>query len=206
MGKRVNRRCRATTTVTAVALATVFFATSLAVGPAVAGGVRPTATLVGTDAPDPPAPASCEAPPVGVSATTEDCLRFVSLWEPRIADQSWLESFIKLDAVPADIAAEGFHALDAATTGWLASALANQAGITDTQTQAMLSLVIFGKDQLNQLRDDFNETTPSAAPAVLVTAGSARRSPRRSARWPARQRVAAAPTGSPPARPTVSSR
>ena len=80
MGKRVNRRCRATTAATGVALATVFFATSLAVGPADAGGIRPTATVVGADTADPPAPATCDAPPAGAGATTEDCLRFVALW------------------------------------------------------------------------------------------------------------------------------
>src|SRR3954471_25076882 len=65
MGKRVNRHCRALTT---VALATVFLATSLAVGPAEATGAVGGLSSDAAPAAVPPAnstAARCDAPPVG---------------------------------------------------------------------------------------------------------------------------------------------
>jgi hypothetical protein len=158
----MNRRAMA------LVVAMLFVVSATIVGSAAPVGASDLpAAAVAT--PEPLLSASCGAPPEGAGATTADCELFVSLWSPRVADTAWLEQFIALDAVPADILAEGFHDLDDATQGWLVASLATQLGITDTQTQAMLSLVIFGKDQLEQLQADFTETTP---PAPAEDAGS----------------------------------
>ena len=154
-----------------VLVAATVLAMPVVVGPAdVAGAVgTPDATVANVAAPEAPPTATCDAPPEGVSASTEDCLRFVSLWSPRVADSAWLEGFLAAGALPDDIAAEGFHELDDATQGWLVAALATDLAITDVQTQSTLALVIFGQDELNELRADFNTTSPAPTPGPTAS-------------------------------------
>src|SRR5688572_29788671 len=70
--------------------------------------------------------ASCASPPDTADATVETRDRFVDLWSARFADQAWLDDFTARQAVPADILAEGFHAMNDATKQWLATCLAEE--------------------------------------------------------------------------------
>ncbi|MDQ6946655.1 MAG: hypothetical protein M3256_10385, partial [Actinomycetota bacterium] len=118
-------------------------------------------------------PASCDTPPSSTDATAANRDRFISLWAPRITNQAWLQSYLDQAAVPADIVAEGFHAMDEATKAWLVTcvvaALPPAAPPAPDQLKkyrAVLYLIIFGKDRLNQLR------AQSHAPAVTPGAAT----------------------------------
>ena len=41
----------------------------------------------------------------------------------RFKDQAWLDAYTDKDTVPDDVRAEGFHAMGAATKGWLSACL-----------------------------------------------------------------------------------
>ncbi|MDQ6616662.1 MAG: hypothetical protein M3083_18440 [Actinomycetota bacterium] len=95
------------------------------------------------------------------------------MWAPRITNQAWLQSYLDQAAVPADIVAEGFHAMDEATKAWLVTcvvaALPPASAPAPDQLKkyrAVLYLIIFGKDRLNQLR------AQSHAPAVTPGAAT----------------------------------
>ncbi|MBO9524395.1 MAG: hypothetical protein J7518_22890 [Nocardioidaceae bacterium] len=119
--------------------------------------------------------AVCAEPPDTPDATPENRDRFVALWSKRFADSAWLADFTKLDKVPADILAEGFHAMGKETQVWLESCLLDamlaKTGEEPTaQKRASylvgLHMIVFGKDQLAKMRDEFNDSiTNDKAPA-----------------------------------------
>ncbi|MFC7500616.1 hypothetical protein, partial [Nocardioides sp. GCM10030258] len=65
----------------------------------------------------------CAEPPPTDGATAENRDRFVELWSPRFTDNAWRKDFVALRTVPADILAEGFHALPEPTQLWLSACL-----------------------------------------------------------------------------------
>ena len=132
-------------------------------------------------------PASCAAPPSNSDATSENRDRFVNLWTPRVEDKSWFSHFVGLTSVPDNIKAEGFNDMNSATQGWLVACLVDNlvdaSGHSASQTdvanyQLALDSVIFGKDALQTLKNQLNDTTtpntlnpaPQPAPASLTKA------------------------------------
>jgi hypothetical protein len=123
-------------------------------------------------------PASCNTPPSSTNATAANRDRFISLWLPRVTNQAWLQQYLNQPTVPADIAAEGFVSMDQPTQAWLVSCLvaalpAGSAPAADqlSKFRAVLFLVIFGKDRLNQLR------AQGHAPAAAASATAPQPSP-----------------------------
>lgn len=120
-------------------------------------------------------PATCTAPPVSPNATPGNRDKFITAWAPRVANQAWITQFANAATLPDDIAAEGFHAMDADTQAWLVSCLVDNvlaaAGQTATVAQRSkyqlgLDILIFGKQQLGTLKKQVNETQPAqSAPA-----------------------------------------
>lgn len=115
---------------------------------------------------------SCSSPPDPADATSEDRDRFVSTWLARFKDQAWMDDYLAQDTVPADVLAEGFHAMGDATKAWLnaclVDAMLSYAGETaDQQRREYLltgaNLVIFGKQQMAELREELEEPEPTPA-------------------------------------------
>ena len=113
--------------------------------------------------------ASCAQPPSDATATDANRDRFVTLWAPRVKDKAWFTNFIGLTSVPPDIAAEGFNAMPAATQSWLVACLVDNlvaaSGQSASQTdianyQFALDAVIFGKSQIDALKDKVNSAAP----------------------------------------------
>jgi len=109
---------------------------------------------------------TCANAPDDPDATTENADRFVGLWLPRIKNKAWLDDFIAAKTVPADVRAEGFHAMSGPVQMWLGACLLE--GMLDVadetasakktnQYLAGLSTIIFGKDRLAQMKKDLNE-------------------------------------------------
>ncbi|MFL6109431.1 MAG: hypothetical protein ACJ72L_20905 [Marmoricola sp.] len=125
---------------------------------------------------------SCASPPDDPDATTANRDRFVELWSKRMADHAWLQSYANLKATPQAILDEGFHAMSQDVQVWLDSCLLDamvaQAGDTLTPQQRQQDLlgtqmVIFGHDQLNELRQGLADETSANTPAPPTsTAGS----------------------------------
>ncbi|HYG92210.1 MAG TPA: hypothetical protein VD859_01375 [Nocardioides sp.] len=116
------------------------------------------------------APSSCASPPSSPDATPENRQRFVELWLDRFKDQAWLDEYTARDEVPAEILAEGFHAMGDATKAWLSACLLDAmlefAGDgADAERRDVLltgiNLVIFGKQQMAELRQELNEPEPA---------------------------------------------
>lgn len=104
--------------------------------------------------------------------------RFVALWAPRIADAAWLDSFLQLDEIPADIAAEGYHRLDRHTQIYLTQRLfqhlaaTNPGILADTirlpkteidQEKLVLFSFVFDHAMLKAFRDKMEAQTPQGA-------------------------------------------
>ncbi|WGX99675.1 hypothetical protein QI633_14115 [Nocardioides sp. QY071] len=116
----------------------------------------------------------CAEPPPTEGTTAENRDRFVELWSPRFTDNAWRKDFVALEEVPADILAEGFHALPEPTQLWLSSCLLEDLlAVTHTTPTAQeretylagVAMVIFGKEGTEQLKEDMNEPaeTPPAS-------------------------------------------
>ncbi|MCW2797602.1 hypothetical protein [Nocardioides sp.] len=112
---------------------------------------------------------SCASAPDKPDATPENRDRFVDLWSPRVADHAWLQQYANRDSVPADIRAEGFHAMDADTQVWLLSCLLDDMLAVAGETPGVaklnayltgLNMIIFGKKQIAELRDQLTEMPP----------------------------------------------
>jgi hypothetical protein len=125
--------------------------------------------------------ASCASPPDSPDATAANRERYVDLWSARMADSAWLKNFTKLDAVPAEIEAEGFHDMDGQTQIWLNACLLDDmlatAGETPTDAKrnkylSGLNLVIFGKAGIAKMRERLAAEAPvklgPAAPEELT--------------------------------------
>src|SRR5689334_5593660 len=104
---------------------------------------------------------TCSTPPDDPDATTANRDRFVDLWSHRMADHAWLDSWIKLNQVPSDVQAEGFHSMSGQVQYWLDTCLLDDMLATahETPTEAKraqymtgLNMVIFGKKGVNDLR------------------------------------------------------
>ncbi|WP_157538607.1 MULTISPECIES: hypothetical protein [unclassified Nocardioides] len=116
----------------------------------------------------------CAEPPPTEGATAETRDRFVDLWAPRFTDNAWRKRFVALEKVPADILAEGFHALPDATQLWLSACLVDKLlDVTNTTPTAQeretylagVAMVVFGKQGTEDLKDELNDTTPTPPPA-----------------------------------------
>ncbi len=156
-------------------VATLAVTTMISASPAAA--VVPARATVAIEG----AGASCDNPPDAPDATEENRDRFVGLWSERFADQAWLDDFTAQASVPADILAEGFHAMDDATKRWLASCLAEDmfADSTEQLTAAAkqqvllgVNLVVFGKEQIAQMREELNEPAASQPTPQLPSSGN----------------------------------
>ena len=145
--------------------------------------VSPAGAAVGASvaAPIASGASTCDSPPDSPDATAENRDRFVQLWSDRFADQAWLDDFTAKESVPADIQAEGFHAMNDATKLWLATCLtekmvagATQAVSAAQQQQVLLgaNLVIFGKDQIAQMREDLNKPAAAQPTPPLPSSGN----------------------------------
>lgn len=139
--------------------------------------VHPAATQAAPDtsAATGPSAVTCADPPGTDGATPENRDRFVELWSGRFTDNAWRKRFVALEQVPADILAEGFHALPQPTQLWLSACLLDDILATAGQQPTAqeretyltgVALVVFGKKSTNELREDLNEPAP-APPADL---------------------------------------
>jgi hypothetical protein len=162
--------------VLATTVATVVGTTSL---PAVAAPAAPAPAAA--FAPGKPI-ADCATPPASSTATAANRDRFISLWAPRATNKAWITNYATLTSVPADIAAEGFQAMDGPTQAWLIACLVdsimNSAGQTATpsqvgQYQLSLDILIFGKDQLQAVRNKLAsaEAVPNPTPPSPMQTG-----------------------------------
>ncbi len=144
--------------------------------------VVPSASAVAAPAADPTVESvACAHPPAGAPAAGERD-RFISLWQPRIADKKFLRSWFEHDAVPPSIRAEGFHGFDQAATAWLTDCLVDtviaRSGVDDqpagkqptaerrTEINALTSMFIFQKESLAGLRKQIE--APTTVPAEPV--------------------------------------
>ncbi len=135
--------------------------------------VNPTVAHAEPDTPGSSA-VRCASPPASDGATTENRDRFVELWSPRFRDNAWRKDYVALKAVPADILAEGFHALPEPTQLWLSACLLEDilAATNEAPTAreretylAGVALVVFGKEATQDLREELNEPAPPPLPA-----------------------------------------
>lgn len=124
---------------------------------------------------DPAAPGSssavrCASPPGTDGATAENRDRFVGLWSARFRDNAWRKDYVALKAVPADILAEGFHALPEPTQLWLSACLLEDILAKTNESPsaqeretllAGVALVVFGKDTTQDLREELNQPAPA---------------------------------------------
>lgn len=136
----------------------------------IAGFMNPASAAPAPRAADGGTSISCANPPDTPDATPENRDRYVSLWSARMADKAWLKHFTELDEVPADVEAEGFHAMDGKTQLWLNSCLLDDMLATahETPTAAQrekylmgLNMVIFGKEGIAKLRAELAEKSPA---------------------------------------------
>lgn len=136
---------------------------------AVTGVINPTAAGAAVRSSGGGVLTSCASPPDSADATTANRDRFVNLWSARFADNAWLTKFTKLDKVPADILAEGFHAMSEETQVWLESCLLDDMLATtgETPTAAKrrdyllgIHMIIFGKAELAKMRKDLSSPPP----------------------------------------------
>lgn len=113
---------------------------------------------------------SCASPPDTPDATEENRDRFVDLWSGRVADNSWLQRYANRTSVPDGIRAEGFHGMDGETQVWLLACLLDD--LLDTAGEAPgvqkrnayltgLNMIIFGKKELAELREQLTDMPPS---------------------------------------------
>ncbi|RNL80871.1 hypothetical protein [Nocardioides marmorisolisilvae] len=125
---------------------------------------------------------SCDSPPDDPDATPANRDRFVELWSKRMADHDWLQSYANLKQTPQAILDEGFHAMSENVQVWLDACLLDsmvaKAGETLTPQQRQQDLlgtqmVIFGHDQLNQLRSGLADEGANAPAPPTSTPGSA---------------------------------
>jgi hypothetical protein len=138
----------------------------------VAGFLNPSAASVLPVVVSATGSASCASPPDSPDATVANRDRFVDLWYDRFSDNAWLEHYTELDEVPADILAEGFHAMGAATKAWLNTCLLEHMLAVGHETPSAeqratyltgLNLVIFGKAEMTALRQQLEQDTPAPA-------------------------------------------
>lgn len=131
--------------------------------------VSPTVALAEPGDPGSSSTVRCASPPSTDGATAENRDRFVDLWSARFRDNAWRKDFVALKAVPADILAEGFHALPEPTQLWLSACLLEDilASTNESPTAqeretylAGVALVIFGKEGTEDLREELNEPAP----------------------------------------------
>lgn len=115
----------------------------------------------------------CASPPATDGATPENRDRFVDLWSARFRDNAWRKDYVALKAVPADILAEGFHALPEPTQLWLSACLLEDILTRTNETPtareretylAGVALVVFGKGATQDLREELNEPAPPPLP------------------------------------------
>ncbi len=148
-------------------VAVASMATATVLTPAAAGAAAPPA------ASDPPPVATCANPPATPDATPANRDRFVQLWSARFADHTWLTNYTKLATVPDNIQAEGFNSMDAQTQAWLDSCLLDNLLATTGENPSPekrasyltgIQMIIFGKSQLNQIRQGLTNETPSTTP------------------------------------------
>jgi hypothetical protein len=162
-----------------VVVVAIFTATALVLG------IQAPSSLAEESGAPPPASSTapnCDNPPDYATISSAECDRFVSLWTPRVTNQQWLEDYIALPSLPADIQAEGFHSIDKPTQGWLVTVLVehliqlhgahgNDPGVEPSpadlqRIQGLDALIIFGKDELNQLKARAQEKPDLGAPRV----------------------------------------
>lgn len=133
-----------------------------------AGFINPTAAAAVSAPLESPVSvvAECSSPPDSPDATPENRDEFVDLWSERFADKDWLDSYTEMTEVPSQILAEGFHDMEPATQLWMASCLLDGMLETANETPTAakinqylsgLTMVIFGKADLNKLRDQLTE-------------------------------------------------
>lgn len=113
---------------------------------------------------------SCDSPPDTPDATPENRDRYVGLWSKRMADEAWLKAYNDRETVPADVLAEGFHAMDGQTRLWLnhclldamlATAQEIPTAVKRQEYLTGLNLVIFGKAGIAKMREEFEKKTPA---------------------------------------------
>lgn len=156
----------------------VWISVVAAVSLVLAGLVGSTATASATmPLADPvKALASCANPPDDPQATPENRDRFVGLWTPRLRDKAWVQEFVELKTLPDDIAAEGFHGLSGEAQLWLDACLVEGliAQGDDVPTAAKfnqylssVNMVVFGKADIQNMRDELNAKTKPEPDATL---------------------------------------
>lgn len=130
----------------------------------------------GSSAGAPPAASSCDSPPDTPDATPENRDRFIDLWSERMADKGWLEHYTELATVPESIRDEGFHDLDGETQLWLNACLLDDMLATAGEPASAeeradylmgLTMVIFGKEGIAQMREELAEQAPADPDAQL---------------------------------------
>ncbi len=113
---------------------------------------------------------ACETPPDNTDATAANRDAFVQRWMARISDKAWFQSFANSGTLPGNIASEPEFAMGKDTQAWLISCLVDTmlstAGKTETpdgiqKLQIGLDLVIFGKSQLQDMREKLSSTDSS---------------------------------------------
>ena len=139
--------------------------------------------------PPPSGPITCATPTPGVPGTPaeQDAMRdqFVALWTPRVIDDAFMQNYADQPTVPSDIQAEGFHDENAETKGWLISCLVdnvvathgvdgNAPGVAPSddrlqEIRAAIGLVIFGKPEIEQVRDQAAQPSPVTDPSPSPT-------------------------------------
>ena len=111
----------------------------------------------------------CDEPPDSPDATPANRDRFVDAWLARFKNQAQLNAYTAKDEVPAGIEAEGFHDMDEPTQFWLTTCLLDEmlatAGENPNEEQLNkyltgLNLIIFGKDALKEMREEFAKESP----------------------------------------------
>jgi hypothetical protein len=110
--------------------------------------------------------ASCASPPDTADATPENRDRYVGLWSTRFANNAWLKDYAGRDTVPADVRAEGFHAMNEDTQVWLNACLLDDMLAKTGETPSAeklnmylsgLQMVVFGKADLAKLRAELQK-------------------------------------------------
>jgi hypothetical protein len=148
-----------------------------------AGTIEPAAAVAVAPAAaeSDPVLSSCETPPDSPDATEENAARFVDLWVPRMKDEAWISNFIGSGQVPADIRAEGFHAMDPETQFWLASCLiddvlasSGEVVSSDKRNEYVLgaNLVVFGQEEIADIKEQVADQPELDDPARAADAGA----------------------------------
>lgn len=146
----------------------VLVASAAVVSTVFAGSLNPGSAGAAPAAPEPVS--SCASPPDTANATVENRDRFVELWSQRFSDSGWLKNYAERDTVPADILAEGFHAMGEVTQVWLNTCLLEgmlaKSGEAPTAEKfnlylSGLQMIVFGKDDIAELREELTAPTPA---------------------------------------------